>query len=606
MTGFIRFANGRGFGDKYTAIALGQGQGPVAERLIAEASRTGNWVFLQNCHLAKSWMSGMEVTIKGLALPDAEVHEDFRLYLSSMPCDFFPIGVLQNAVKVTNEPPRGLRANVRASFASIDAQEFETNQSGLTYRKVIFGLCFFHANIQERKKFGPLGWNIRYDFSDTDRETTLANLAMFLEEGHGVIPWDALTYLIGEIYYGGRVTDHWDERTLAKVLKRFFGLYTLDDGFKYSESGIYFPAERDTLKQYVEYVSEFPLNDAPDIFGLHDNANTTYQTNEILALIGSVLSVQPRLVAVGEAKTPDEICFEIAEMIEGKLRTTLLDIDEAKEGTFHRDEHGQVASLSTVLKQEIERFNILLVKLWVALKDIKKAIKGLVVMDDVLEGIFNAFLNNQVPPSWSKASYPSLQPLSIWVNDLVGRTEFTQMWLVEGAPKSFWLSGFYFPQGFLTGTLQTHARAYNIPIDTLAYKFEVMPHYIDPMVADGPNSPKGVELPPIVDGVYVHGLFMEAMAWDDDKKMLCDPKVGQNVSDLPVMRMLPVPNFSPERDRPQDYLSPMYKTNVRAGLLSTTGHSTNFVVAAHLPTDKDPDFWVNRGSALLCQNVLTG
>ena len=61
----------------------------------------------KNCHLAASWMIDMENIIKGLSEPGKEVHADFRLYLSSMPTKFFPVSVLQNSVKVTNEPPRG-------------------------------------------------------------------------------------------------------------------------------------------------------------------------------------------------------------------------------------------------------------------------------------------------------------------------------------------------------------------------------------------------------------------------------------------------------------------------------------------------------------------
>ena len=60
---------------------------------------------------------------------------------------------------------------------------------------MIFGICFFQAIIQERKKFGPLGWNINYDFSDSDRECAILNLKMFCCEGH--IPWDALEYITG-------------------------------------------------------------------------------------------------------------------------------------------------------------------------------------------------------------------------------------------------------------------------------------------------------------------------------------------------------------------------------------------------------------------------
>jgi dynein heavy chain len=94
---------------KVHAISLGQGQGPVAERLIMAASQNGDWVFLQNCHLAKSWMNRLEEIVKSFNQPGASLNADFRLYLSSMPSLYFPVSVLQNSVKVTNEPPKGLR-----------------------------------------------------------------------------------------------------------------------------------------------------------------------------------------------------------------------------------------------------------------------------------------------------------------------------------------------------------------------------------------------------------------------------------------------------------------------------------------------------------------
>ena len=109
------------------AISLGQGQGPVAEKLIAGAIKNGDWVFLQNCHLAASWMLAMEETIKEIAEKPSEIHEDFRLFLSSMPAKVFPVTVLQNSVKVTNEPPKGLRANTKRAFSEITPSFFEEN-----------------------------------------------------------------------------------------------------------------------------------------------------------------------------------------------------------------------------------------------------------------------------------------------------------------------------------------------------------------------------------------------------------------------------------------------------------------------------------------------
>lgn len=167
--------------------------------------------------------------------------------------------------------------------------------------------------------------------------------------------------------------------------------------------------------------------------------------------------------------------------------------------------------------------------------------------------------------------------------------------MIEGAPKSFWLSGFYFPQGFLTGTLQTHARQFQLPIDTLDFQFTVTDVTID-VYAEGYSQLP--ELPDFENGVMVHGLFMEAFRWDSERKLLADSLPGVMFADLPVMHMLPVAHFKPP---PEDYIAPLYKTSTRAGLLSTTGHSTNFVVPAHLPTDKPPAYWINRGSALLCQ-----
>ena len=69
----------------------------------------------------------METLIKELSAPDAQVHDDFRLFLSSMPTKSFPVTVLQNSVKVTNEPPKGLRANIRRAFGELSSDTFENH-----------------------------------------------------------------------------------------------------------------------------------------------------------------------------------------------------------------------------------------------------------------------------------------------------------------------------------------------------------------------------------------------------------------------------------------------------------------------------------------------
>ncbi|XP_059580544.1 dynein axonemal heavy chain 6 isoform X2 [Alligator mississippiensis] len=603
MGAFQRFAKERGYSERLESISLGQGQGPIAAKMIKDAMRTGNWVFLQNCHLAVSWMLAMEELIKSFTEPNVSIHEDFRLYLSSMPSETFPVTVLQNSVKVTNEPPKGLRANIRRAFTEMTATFFEENILGKKWRKIIFGICFFHAIIQERKKFGPLGWNICYEFNDSDRECALLNLNLYCQEGK--IPWDALTYITGEITYGGRVTDTWDQRCLHTILKRFFAPETLEDDYKYSESGVYFAPAADSLQDFKEYIENLPLIDDPEIFGMHENANLVFQRKETNTLITTILEVQPRSTTQGSGKSNDEIVQELASTILTKL-SRKLDMEAASESLFIKDDQGRLDSLTTVLGQEVDRFNNLLTLLRVSLNTLNKAIAGFVVMSEEMEKVYNSFLNNQVPTLWANAAYPSLKTLGGWVKDLVLRIAFVDSWLSMGQPKSFWISGFFFPQGFLTGTLQNHARKYNLPIDELSFSYNVIPVYRDQahvtealkMSQFGQELPMDMELPSPEDGVLVHGMFMDASRWDDEEMVIEDALPRQMNPMLPVVHFEPQRNYEPS---PSLYQSPLYKTGARAGTLSTTGHSTNFVVTVLLPSKRTSDYWISKGTALLCQ-----
>jgi dynein heavy chain len=195
----LRFAKEKKYADRMTIVSLGQGQGPYAEDLITKGCESGDWVFLQNCMLAKSWMPRLEAIVFQLAENQAKNNKDFRLYLSSSPAPYFPVSVLQNGVKMTNEPPAGVRANVARSFANLVKEE---TWSGCTkpgvWKKMLTALCFFHANIQERRKFGPLGWNILYAFDESDLEFSMSILKRMIE-AQDEVPWDALNYITGQV-----------------------------------------------------------------------------------------------------------------------------------------------------------------------------------------------------------------------------------------------------------------------------------------------------------------------------------------------------------------------------------------------------------------------
>jgi hypothetical protein len=106
-------------------------------------------VCLQNCHLAVSWMPVLERIVENIQ-PD-KVHKDFRLWLTSMPSQDFPVSILQNGVKMTLEPPKGLKSNLQRQYNRFTDAYLNSTSKPEQWRSLLFGMCLFHAVIQVRQ-----------------------------------------------------------------------------------------------------------------------------------------------------------------------------------------------------------------------------------------------------------------------------------------------------------------------------------------------------------------------------------------------------------------------------------------------------------------------
>lgn len=104
----------------------------------------------------------------------------------------------------------------------------------------------------------------------------MMTVKMFLEEQEK-IPWPALEYVIGQINYGGRVTDDLDRGCIMSILRKYITERVLDDQYTFTPSRTYFAPAEGSLESYREYLHLLPTNEAPEVFGMHSNANITFQ-----------------------------------------------------------------------------------------------------------------------------------------------------------------------------------------------------------------------------------------------------------------------------------------------------------------------------------------
>ncbi len=98
--------------------------------------------------------------------------------MSTFPFSDFPIFLLQNSIKVSNDPPKGVKKNMQLIYTQIISSINETNfynscEKMYEWRKLFLSLAFFHSIIIERKRFGPIGWNLPYNFNHNDFDISM-------------------------------------------------------------------------------------------------------------------------------------------------------------------------------------------------------------------------------------------------------------------------------------------------------------------------------------------------------------------------------------------------------------------------------------------------
>jgi len=154
---------------------------------------------------------------------------------------------------MTMEPPKGLRNNMLRTYNNFDDKDLEDCKKVDEFKKLVFGFSLFHAVILDRRKFGPIGWNIPYDFTAEDYIVCIRQLKMLLDD-YNYIPYKVLQFLGSQINYGGRVTDDKDIRLITTLIKVYINDGAIREGHSFSGSGIYKQIEVGKKDDYLAYI----------------------------------------------------------------------------------------------------------------------------------------------------------------------------------------------------------------------------------------------------------------------------------------------------------------------------------------------------------------
>ncbi|XP_055509862.1 dynein axonemal heavy chain 17-like [Leucoraja erinacea] len=558
---------------KFHNVSLGQGQEIVAEQALDVAAENGHWVILQNIHLVAKWLSILDKKVEQYSIGS---HADYRVYMTAEPAGSpdahnIPQGLLENSIKITNEPPTGMYANLHKALDLFNQDTLEMCSKETEFKCILFALCYFHAVVAERRKFGAQGWNRSYPFNNGDLTISVYVLFNYLE-ANPKVPWDDLRYLFGEIMYGGHITDDWDRKLCRTYLEEFVKNEMLDGEF-FLAPGFPIPPNTD-YKGYHDYVNEVLPPESPYLYGLHPNAEIGFLTVISEKLFRTVLELQPKESA-GDSTT--------GVTREEKVKGTLDEILEKLPEAFNMQEiMGKVQDRTpyiVVAFQECERTNILTTELKRSLKELNLGLKGELTITADMEDISNALYFDTVPETWANRAYPSLLNLAAWFTDLLIRIRELEAWSSDfSLPNAVWLGGLFNPQSFLTAIMQSMARKNEWPLDKMCLAVEVTKKSKEDMT----SAPR--------EGSFIHGLYMEGARWDKNSGVLTDARLKELTPPMPVAFIKAIP--VDRQETKNIYECPVYKTRTRG---------PTYVWTFNLKTKEKRAKWILAGVAVLLQ-----
>ncbi|KAL6068809.1 putative dyneins heavy chain [Balamuthia mandrillaris] len=610
------------------SLALGSAEGfDLAEKAIAAAAKSGTWVLLKNIHLAPQWLVQLEKKLHSL-----EPKPTFRLFLTSEIHPRLPTSLLREAHVFVFEPPPGIRANLLHTFSNITPDRME--RQPVERVRLYFLLAWFHAVVQERLRYAPLGWSKMFEFNESDLRCALDTVDYWVDlraQGRSNIPperipWVALRTLLGQTVYGGRVDNPFDQRLLDSFLDHLFTPHSFDAQFPLtnallaSSTAGSSSAENDEVltvpdgrsrDDFIKWVqASMPENETPAWLGLPDNAEVMLLANKGKEMLKKLQKMQ--VIEEDEAASSSESPDKEKE-VAGALPAWMIALSQTAEKWLlllpeqlaqmpgkQKEQGGEDYGASEhdpvlrCLQRELSAGAGLVVKVRRDLQNTILTCRGELKQTNYLRSIMSDLLKGLIPREWRMYAVPETLSVNAWLVDLTRRMK--QLHHLRQRNKqqlTIWVGGLFFPEAFITATRQAAARAHGWSVENLALHVDVL---------DG--SQEG-EQQVISDSTsfIVHGLSIEGASWMKGQ-LAVTRDLFTNMPDVRFTWVHVPPRGETQPQQGTVDLAVLHKNKVELPVyLNPTRLDLLFSIYLRMPTSLPASYWYQRGAALTVWNV---
>lgn len=578
-----------------TSIAIGSAEGfNQADKAINTAVKSGRWVMLKNVHLAPGWLMQLEKKLHSL-----QPHACFRLFLTMEINPKVPVNLLRAGRIFVFEPPPGVKANMLRTFSSIPVSRIckSPNERARLY----FLLAWFHAIIQERLRYAPLGWSKKYEFGESDLRSACDTVDTWLDDtakgrqniSPDKIPWSALKTLMAQSIYGGRVDNEFDQRLLNTFLERLFTTRSFDSEFKLAckvdgHKDIQMP-DGIRREEFVQWVELLPDAQTPSWLGLPNNAERVLLTTQGVDMISKMLKMQmlededDLAYAETEKKTRTDSTSDGRPAWMRTLHTTAsnwLHLIPQTLSPLKRTVENIKDPLFRFFEREVKMGAKLLQDVRQDLADVVQVCEGKKKQTNYLRTLINELVKGILPRSWSHYTVPAGMTVIQWVSDFSERIKQLQnisQAAASGGAKELknihvCLGGLFVPEAYITATRQYVAQANSWSLEELCLEVNV-------------TASQSATLDACSFGVT--GLKLQGATCSNNKLSLSNAISTV----LPLTQLRWVKQTSAEKKASVVTL-PVYLNFTRADLI--------FTVDFEIATKEDPRSFYERGVAVLC------